>query len=151
MRKVLIISLLVFIVGGSILFYYYVYVSIAFVNKMDECGFDYGPFVAQQIDTVMDVKPDEIVDVKHGKLLIYNSKDSLPPIIGFEEQGEIIWNLIMDTSDFGSDLWEVSNVEVKWRDNPIRIEFIGTWGLGAERGTMKIDRKTAENTYCLSW
>jgi len=62
----------------------------------------------------MDVKPDEIVDVKHGKLLIYNSKDSLPPIIGFEEQGEIIWNLIMDTSDFGSDLWEVSNVEVKW-------------------------------------
>ena len=120
------------------------------------CGFDDGPFVAVVIDTII-LSPDaQEFEISHqGKLIINNRKSSKSPIISLVENEKVKSSLDMDTRNTlgyeATTLQKLSEVVITRKNNPIEMKFISHWTFGAEVGSMEINRKNGENTFCLSW
>ena len=143
------------IVGVGILAYagFVAYVLCSFLSG---CGWDDGPFHAIKIE------PVEISDSamrfklsNNGELIVENRADTLSPILILIERGEVKWTLDTDVKNTEGyeTCWikKIENVKITKRTNPIKFTFTGYWTFGAERGSMVINRKNGENSFCLSW
>ena len=84
-----------------------------------------------------------------------NRNDPLSPILTLIENGKIIWTLdtdVRNTKGYETcRIWEISNVKITKDTDQIKLRFTGHWTFGAEAGSMEIDRKNGENSFCLSW
>jgi len=120
------------------------------------CGWDDGPFHAIKIE------PIEISNnamrfqlSKNGELIIENRADTLSPVLTLIENGTIKWTLDTDVKHTKGyeTCWikKIENVRITKNTDPIKFTFTGYWTYGAERGNMKINRKTGKNSFCLSW
>ena len=120
------------------------------------CGMDDGPFKAILIEPIEISDSAQVYLIsRNGRLVIENRNDSLSPIIMLLENEEIKWALDTDvgiTEVYELDeLWEISDVEIFKDRRKIKLNFIGDWTMGAERGYMEIKRRNGENCFCLSW
>ena len=120
------------------------------------CGMDDGPFEA------VNIKPIEITEntkefqlAKNGKLILENRNDTLSPILTLIENGKVKWTLDTDTRNTNgyesTRIWEINNVSVEKKTDPIKLTFTAHWTYGVERGSMRIDRDNGDNKFCLSW
>ena len=134
---------------------YLFFVFMAF-DSIGPCGFDDGPFKAVMIDNLPasgSVQSFELKD--NGQLMLYNRADSLSPLLALVENGVTQWTLdtdVRNTKGYETyRIWEISGVTITQGTDPIQLSFIGHWTYGAEAGSMEIDRKTGDNSFCLSW
>ncbi len=120
------------------------------------CGMDDGPFKAALIDPIeISEHAQEFYLSNNGKLILENRNDTLSPILTLIENGKVKWTLDTDVRNTegweSTRIWEISNVRIENKTDPIKLVFIGHWTYGAERGSMEIDRDDGENDFCLSW
>ena len=120
------------------------------------CGMDDGPFEAVLIDPIEITSNSIEFDLsKKGKLILENRNDTLSPILTLIENGKVKWTLDTDTRNTkgyeSTRIWEISNVSIEKKTDPIKLVFTGHWTYGAEHGSMKIDRDNGDNEFCLSW
>ena len=120
------------------------------------CGMDDGPFKAVLIDPIEITDDAEQFDLSdNGILILENRNDTLSPILTLIENGKVKWTLntdVRNTEGFESTrIWEISNVTIEKKTDPIKLVFTGHWTYGAEHGSMEIDREDGENEFCLSW
>jgi hypothetical protein len=120
------------------------------------CGMDDGPFYAVK------TAPIEISESAtrfplsgNGELILDNRNDTLSPILTLKENGEIKWTLdtdVRNTKGYETcRIWEIGSLTITKDTDPIRLIFTGHWTYGVEAGSMKIKRKSGENSFCLSW
>jgi len=117
---------------------------------------DDGPFNAVMIEPIKISESAQEFDLSdNGKLIVDNRTDSLSPILILKENGIIKWTLDTDTRNTkeyaNTRIWNIRNVEILNKSEPIRLQFFADWTYGAESGSMEIDRKSGENSFCLSW
>ena len=117
---------------------------------------DDGPFKAVLIDPVEISDSAQVFKLSgNGKLILENRIDTLSPVLTLMENGKVKWTLDTDlrnTKGYETcRIWEITNVTLIKDTDPIKLYFTGYWTYGAEAGSMKIDRKDGENSYCLSW
>lgn len=137
-------------------FCYKVYDFLSFSWLDNDCGMDDGPFNAVMIDPINISESAKEFDLSdNGKLIIDNRTDSLSPILTIKENGKVKWTLDTDTRNTkeyaNTRIWNIRKVEILNKSNPIRLQFLADWTYGAESGSMEIDRKNGENSFCLSW
>jgi len=127
-----------------------------FFKAIGPCGLDDGPFKAILVDQV--VISDSALTFNladNGQLILDNRNDTLSPVLTLVENGQKKWTLdtdVRNTKGFENwRIWKISNVTITKDTDPIRLTFTGHWTFGAERGSMEIDRKTGDNSFCLSW
>ena len=135
---------------------YRVYDFLSFSWIGEGCGMDDGPFNAVVIDPVDISESSQKFELSDkGELVLENRKDSLSPILTLIENGKVKWTLDADTRNTegyeSTRFWKISNVTVAKNTNPIKLNFAGHWTYGVEAGTMVIDRKDGDNSFCLSW
>ena len=121
-----------------------------------DCGMDDGPFKAVLIDPIEITDNAEQFDISdNGILILENRNDTLSPILTLIENGKVKWTLdtdVRNTEGFESTrIWEISNITIEKKTDPIKLVFTGHWTYGAEHGSMEIDREDGENEFCLSW
>jgi hypothetical protein len=142
------------IIIGLGIFGYIGFVGYVIVSITNGCGMDDGPFEAVIVDDILITDSIQVFNLDNGELILYNRNDSLSPILTLIENEHVIWNLDMDVSQTNGYetcmLWKISNLTIT-NGNPIRLSFTGHWTYGAEAGSMKINRKTGKNSFCLSW
>ena len=120
------------------------------------CGMDDGPFKAILIDPIEISDSAQLFKLSNnGKLILENRNDTLSPVLTLMENGEVKWTLdtdVRNTKGYETcRIWEISNVTLIKNNNPIRLNFTGHWTYGREAGSMRIDRKDGDNSFCLSW
>jgi hypothetical protein len=135
------------------LMYFVGYLVFSFTNG---CGMDDGPFKAVRIDSIQISDSVQTFDLSdNGKLILDNRNDTLSPILTLIEEGNVKWTLdtdVRNTKGYETcRIWEISNLTVRKKTDPIKLSFTGHWTYGAEAGSMEIDRDDGENSYCLSW
>ncbi len=135
---------------------YFIYVIMTFdIGYRGECGMDDGPFNGIIIDPIEKSESAQVYEIDNGQLIIENRNESLSPILMLIENGVTKWTIDTDVRNTigneNSRIWEISNVSITNKSNPIELEFIGHWTYGAEFGTMTIERKNGDNKFCLSW
>ena len=154
MLKKIIIGIAAIVGIGAIA--YVGFVAYAVFLFSSGCGIDDGPFHAVKIE------PVEISDSamrfqlsKNGELIVENRADTLSPILTLVENGEVKWTFDTDVKNTkgyeNCRIKRIENVRIIKDTNPIKFTFTGYWTYGAERGSMKINRKNGENSFCLSW
>ena len=154
-KKILIGTGIVFglaIIAGGV----YLYLVFRALDSLGPCGFDDGPFTAVIIDNMAVSDTVQTFDLtNNGQLILNNRNDTLSPLLTLVENGKTKWTLDTDvrkTKGFETcRIWEISSVTVTKNSDPIKLTFLGHWTYGAERGSMEIDRETADNSFCLSW
>jgi hypothetical protein len=132
------------------------FVAYAVYSFTSGCGMDDGPFKAITTAPIEISETSERFKLsKGGELILTNRNDSLSPILTLIENGKVKWTLdtdVRNTKGFEScRIWELSNVTVTKDTDPIKLRFTGHWTYGAEAGSMEIDRRNGENSFCLSW
>ena len=135
---------------------YFVYVIMTFdIGYGGECGMDDGPFKGIIIDPIEKSVFAQVFEIENGQLILENRNDSLSPILMLIENGITKWTIDTDVRNtFGNEnsrIWEISDVSITNKSNPIELEFIGHWTYGAEFGSMTIERNNGDNKFCLSW
>jgi hypothetical protein len=122
------------------------------------CGFDDGPFHSTLISIPLDsIIENKYISCDENSTLYYDNRNTNScPIITLIENDSIIFSLEMNLSNNDSgtnwELHEISNLEIKRNTkNTLKLTFWCYWTFGHEWGTMKIDKKTGENNFCLSW
>jgi hypothetical protein len=143
------------IIGIGILGYLS-FVGFVLYTFMSGCGMDDGPFNAVLTNQNKLSENSITFDLKNnGILILDNRTDSLPPTLTLKENGIIKWTLDTNTSNTkgyeSTRIWKISNVTITNNTDHIKLNFTGHWTYGAEAGSMKIDRKDGENSFCLSW
>ena len=143
------------IIGIGILGYLS-FVGFILYTFMSGCGMDDGPFNAVLTNQKKLSENSITFDLKNnGILILDNRTDSLPPTLTLKENGIIKWTLDKNTRNTkgyeSTRIWKISNVTITNNTDPIKLNFTGHWTYGAEAGSMKIDRKDGENSFCLSW
>ncbi|MEO1030991.1 MAG: hypothetical protein AAFX55_06285 [Bacteroidota bacterium] len=152
-KKTLIWSISIF---GILIVCYFLYIGYAINSFMTSCGLDDGPFEAKLIGPINISDSAQKFDLAENAILyIENRTDSLSPIITLFQNDELVWTLDTDTSKTegyeGTELWNISNVNITNTKNPIELDFLSHWTYGYEVGWMEIDLKSGENRFCLSW
>ncbi|MBA3665868.1 MAG: hypothetical protein H0W61_16940 [Bacteroidetes bacterium] len=142
----------VFLIFGLI----YLFVLFKAVDSYGPCGTNDGPFKAKVISNFESGDSSTVFQLSgNGELVLHNRGDTLCPILTLLENGKKVWSLDTDVRNTKKykdcRIWNISNVTVTKDSNPIELSFIAHWTYGAERGTMEIDRKTGDNSFCLSW
>jgi hypothetical protein len=117
---------------------------------------DDGPFKAVLIDQIEMSDSSQVFDLSNqGKLILENRNDTLSPILSLVEKGNTKWTIDTDvrntTGYENCRIWEINNITITENIDQIKLNFIGYWTYGAERGSMEINRKNGENIFCLSW
>lgn len=114
------------------------------------CGFDDGPFTAIPSDSIAKASDSKVFELKNdGVLCIDNRIDTLPPVISFYEEELLKWSVVMDLENWRID--SIYSIEVSKDKALIKLEFIASWSFGNEFGSMRIDRYSGDNSFCLSW
>ena len=152
------IKILIWIVSiiGIGIITYFIYVVMTFNFGYDgECGMDDGPFKGILIDKIKKSEFAQVYELKSGQLILENRNDTLSPILSLVENGITKWTIDTDVRNTigneNSRIWEISNVTIINKTDPIELNFIGHWTYGAEFGSMTIDRNNGNNKFCLSW
>ena len=122
------------------------------------CGFNDGPFQASIITIPIDsIVENDYVSYDENCFLYFNNRDTnMCPVISLIEQDSVIFSLEMDLSkNLEETNWrmtEISDITIKKSSkNILHFTFFCKWTFGSEYGTMKINRKTGSNNFCLSW
>ena len=140
------------LIAGAI----YLYFVFKALDSIGPCGFDDGPFKAKMVNQVS--VADSVITFNladNGQLILNNRNDTLSPLLTLVENGRTIWTLdtdVRNTKGFETcRIWKISNVTITKDTDPIKLTFLGHWTYGAERGSMEINRKSGDNSFCLSW
>lgn len=146
----------VFSIIGIGIIGYVGFVSYVMYSMFSGCGIDDGPFKATLINPIEISKTAEEFNLSNnGKLILENRSDSLSPTLTLIENGKVKWTLDTDTRNTqgykSTRFWEISNLTISKKTNPVKLNFTGHWTYGAEAGSMKIDRNDGDNSFCLSW
>jgi len=153
LKKILTITLITAILGFFGYFGYEIYSLFSWIEN--GCGFDDGPFKAVLIDKNETSDSVKIFQLENGQLILENRSDTLSPLLSLMENEKLIWTLdtdVRNTTGFEScRIWEISKIKIINGSNPIKLQFLGHWTYGIEHGSMEIDRKSGDNSFCLSW
>ncbi len=144
------------IIAGIGIAGYLVLLALVWNMFSSGCGMDDGPFEAVLIDPIELTESSQQFDLSNnGKLILENRNDTLSPILTLIENGKVKWTLDTDTRKTkgyeSTRIWEISNVTIEKKSDPIKLVFTGHWTYGAEHGSMEIDRDDGDNSFCLSW
>lgn len=120
--------------------------------KFLEAGFDDGPFYGKKIKiNSKKILIKESISYRNGFLQFIEVKE-FNPILAYSENGKIKWAFELSTKSMeNTDLMEVYQLSVSngiFRD---KIQFIGNWTFGAERGTGYIWKYGELQYFYLSW
>lgn len=125
--------------------------------KFAEQGFDDGPFYGQPfVGIVSDAAISDRLDYRQGELLVYNRSEDQSPVLAYRVQGETLWAQSLDVSqspryDGVYHLTAMSDLSMAygiWRD---RLDFLGTWNFGTERGRAYLWKWGGFHRFFLSW
>lgn len=135
---------------------YVCFVGYAMYTFASGCGMDDGPFNAVLINPTKISENSELFKLENnGILILDNRTDSLSPTLTLKENGIVKWTLDTDTRNTkgyeSTRIWKISNITITKKTDPIKLNFAGHWTYGAEAGSMEIDRKDGNNSFCLSW
>lgn len=122
--------------------------------KLLEAGFDDGPFYGKKIDLASaKIKVKESIPFRSGQLQALELNGISGSILSYYKDNKFIWAYELQTSEQMENtfLTEIRNLRVSsgiFRD---RIDFIGVWTYGAERGKAYIWKWGGLQYFYLSW
>lgn len=123
--------------------------------ELMESGFDDGPFTGRPFaGDLSRLRASDRVAFRSGEILIYNRKDGAAPVVEYRVDGHTEWarEMFVSLGDGGeNELWEMSRPRVAYGIIRDRLEFVGTWTYGAERGYALIWRWGGIQRFYLSW
>lgn len=143
-------------IGIVVLGYFgFVTYQVLTFSGWDGCGLDDGPFKGVLIDKIEISEFAQVYEIENGELVLENRADTLSPILTLIENGDTKWTIDTDlrntVGNENSRIWEISNVSIINKTDPIELNFTGHWTFGAEFGTMTINRADGNTEFCLSW
>lgn len=121
-----------------------------------EQGFDDGPFYGQPFAGVILGKQADIsLPYRQGELLIYNRTAVKAPILAYRSNDETRWAQVLDVSQNSryadyqlTAMQEPSLALGLFRD---RLDFLGNWNFGTERGRAYLWKWGGFHRFFLSW
>jgi hypothetical protein len=118
-------------------------------------GFDDGPFAGRPFaGNLSTLKAGDRVAYRAGELVIYNRQGGDAPVVVYRAMGRTEWAVEMFVSlgDRGvNELWEITEPHIVHGVVRDRLDFIGTWTYGAERGYAFIWKWGGIQRFYLSW
>jgi|GEM_PF-2540436 len=126
------------------------------VVKFAEQGFDDGPFYGEPFTgRIVAAAASDRLPYREGELLIYNRADAKAPILAYQIEDETAWAQVLDVSknpryanyEFTA-MQEPSLAYGIFRD---RLDFLGTWNFGTERGRAYFWKWGGFHRFFLSW
>ncbi|MDA0672804.1 MAG: hypothetical protein O3C67_03745 [Cyanobacteria bacterium] len=129
---------------------------IGFTVKVAERGFDDGPFYGQvYTDGVTGLEASDRVPYRGGDLAIYNRNNRVPPILAYEVDGDLRWAVALDVSQTENyadyQLVNVSEPQLVYGILRDRLDFLGNWTFGQERGRAYLWKWGGFHRFYLSW
>jgi len=124
--------------------------------KFFEQGFDDGPFHGEPFTGVISGESaSDRLPYRQGELLIYNRPAGKAPILAYQIEDETAWAQVLDVSENPryadyqfTTMQEPSLAYGIFRD---RLDFLGTWDFGTERGRAYFWKWGGFHRFFLSW
>ncbi|NER78607.1 MAG: hypothetical protein F6K42_03335 [Leptolyngbya sp. SIO1D8] len=121
-----------------------------------EQGLDDGPFYGlEYTGGVTGLEANHRLDYRQGELLIYNRQQNRAPVLVYEANGDLVWSVEMDVSQHP----KYQNYQLSTLEEPTlaygiirdRLNFLGTWDFGKERGRAYLWKWGRFHRFYLSW
>jgi hypothetical protein len=130
-------------------------VPARFYAELLVSGFDDGPFTGRPFaGDLSKLRPSERVPFRAGEIVIYNRARGAAPVVEYRARGRTEWaqEMFVSLGDRGeNELREITDPRVSYGVVRDRLDFIGTWTYGAERGYAFIWKWGGIQRFYLSW
>jgi len=135
-------------------------VPARFFAEFAESGMDDGPFNGRPfVGDLSKLQPSERVAFRSGELVAFNRSNGEPPVLAYRVGGQAQWAQemfvslaeSMDGRPGTNELESMTRLTVAHGFFRDRLDFIGAWTYGAERGYVFIWKWGGIQRFYLSW
>jgi len=129
--------------------------AVSLVKFMEQ-GLDDGPFYGTDYTGgVMGLEVSDRLPYRRGELQIYNRQSRQAPVLAYQVNDELQWAKELDVSQHPKyRSYQLSTIETPTLAYGVirdRVDFIGNWDFGTERGRVYLWKWGGFHRFYLSW